>query len=151
MGNQNVGKTSIINVFMDGNSQKGQRKEATKVIQDFTKVVSVTDKQNQAHKLKLNIWDAAGEAQVHNLAHLFLRDAQVGILCYSIDNKNSFDQLNEWAEHLKDREDDMFIVIVGSKSDLAANRAVPAIFARKLKEDIPNCKFTIETSAFENI
>ena len=45
----------------------------------------------------------------------------------------------------------MFIVIVGSKSDLAANRAVPAIFANKLKKDIPNCRFTIETSAFENI
>ena len=45
----------------------------------------------------------------------------------------------------------MFIVIVGSKSDLAANRAVPAVFAQRLKKDIPNCKFTIETSAFENI
>ena len=45
----------------------------------------------------------------------------------------------------------MFIVIVGSKSDLAANRAVPGIFAKRLQSEMPNCKFTIETSAFENI
>ena len=45
----------------------------------------------------------------------------------------------------------MFIVIVGSKADLAANRAVPAVYAQRLKKELPNCKFTIETSAFENI
>ena len=96
------------------------------------------------------IWDAAGDTAAHNLAHLFLKDANVGILVYSIDNKNSFDQLNEWAEHLHDKQGEMFIVIVGSKSDLAANRAVPAVFAQRLKNEMPNCKFTIETSAFEN-
>jgi len=66
---------------------------------------------------------------VHNLAHLFLRDAKVGILVYSIDNKNSFDQLGEWAEHLEQMDNELFIVIVGSKSDLSDNRAVPAVFA----------------------
>ena len=38
MGNANVGKTSIINSFMEGGSQRGKKKEATKVVQDFMKV-----------------------------------------------------------------------------------------------------------------
>ena len=76
---------------MEGSSQRGRTTERTKVMQDYTKMMQVTDKQGRSHNLKLNIWDAAGEAAVHNLAHLFLRDAQVGILCYSIDNKNSFE------------------------------------------------------------
>ena len=151
MGNQNVGKTSIINAFMENNTQRGRAKARTKVIEDYTKVVEVKDSQGQAHQLKLNIWDAAGEATVHNLAHLFLREAQVGILCFAIDNKNSFDQLNEWYEHLQDKQDEMFIVIVASKSDLTQNRAVPTIFAQRLKKELPNCKFTVETSAYENI
>ena len=129
MGNPNVGKTSIIDAYMEGGSQRGKAKQATRVIQDFTKVINVADSKGGHHPLKLNIWDAAGDATVHNLAHLFLKEAQVGVLCYAIDNKNSFDQLSEWSEHLRDKEGEMFIVVVGSKSDLAANRAVPAVFA----------------------
>ena len=45
----------------------------------------------------------------------------------------------------------MFIVVVGSKNDLAHNRAVPQSYAQNLKSQFPNCKFTIETSAYENI
>ena len=62
---------------------------------------------------------------MHNLAHLFLPDARVGILVYSIDDRRSFDALQEWVTHLESRKSEMFIVIVGSKSDLANNRAVP--------------------------
>ena len=42
-------------------------------------------------------------------------------------------------------------MIVGNKSDLAANRAVPAAFATRLKNTLPNCKFVTNTSAYENI
>ena len=66
------------------------------------------------------------------MAHLFLTDARVGVLCYAIDNKKSFDQLSEWYDHLESKQSEMFIVIVGSKSDLAKNRAVPAVFAQNL-------------------
>jgi len=83
--------------------------------------------------------------------HMFVKDARVGVLVYSIDNKNSFDQLTEWAEHLEPHSKDLFIVIVGNKSDLATNRAVPAAFATRLKNTLPNCKFVTSTSAYENI
>ena len=66
------------------------------------------------------------------MAHLFLNDARVGVLCYAIDNKKSFDQLNEWAELLENKSGEMFVVIVGSKSDFAQSRAVPAVFAQTL-------------------
>ena len=118
MGNANVGKTSIINSFLSNSSMKGKPKQNTKVMQDFTKVISVNDKQGHTHELTLNIWDAAGDQSVHNLAHLFLSGAQVGVLCYAIDDKRSFDQLSEWAEHLRDKQEEMFIVVVGTKSDL---------------------------------
>lgn len=90
MGDANVGKTSIIKSFVDNTSMRNKKKVNTKVIEDFTKVITVTDRKNQTHQLKLNIYDAAGDAAVHNLAHLFLHDAKVGILCYSIDNNKSF-------------------------------------------------------------
>ena len=89
---------------------------------------------------------------MHNLAHLFLTDARVGILVYSIDNKKSFDQLTEWVDHLNGREQEMFIVIVGSKSDLSPHRAVPKSFAISMKKRLgENCLFVTETSAYEDL
>ena len=86
MGNANVGKTSIISSFMEGGLQKGKIHKRTDVINDYTRLVNVDE-----HKVQLNIWDAAGDSSVHNLAHLFMKDARVGVLVYAIDNKKSFD------------------------------------------------------------
>ena len=38
-------------------------------------------------KLQLNIWDAAGDNNVKNLAHLFVNNVQCGILVYAINSK----------------------------------------------------------------
>ena len=91
MGNKDVGKTSIINSFLSSQSIKGQKKEFTNVMQDYSKVINVNDSDGRNHELTLNIWDAAGDENIHNLAHLFLSGAQVGVLCYSIDDKRSYD------------------------------------------------------------
>ena len=49
MGNANVGKTSIINAFIENNSMRGRTKPQTNVIKDFKKVISVKDGNNQKH------------------------------------------------------------------------------------------------------
>ena len=121
-------------------------------MEDYTKAITVKDNSGKQHELTLNIWDAAGDERLHNLAHLFLGGAQVGVLCYAIDDKRSYDQLATWADHIADKaEDEMFTVIVGSKSDLTDHRAVPLHYAKRMQKDTPNCRFTMETSAFENI
>ena len=104
----------------------------TTVVQDFSKVVELTDDNNKKQWLKMNIWDAAGDNKVVNLAHLFLRDVQVGILCYGIDNKRSFDELDQWYELIRNEcGDNAFLVLVGTRSDLTEARAVPVNFGRQ--------------------
>ena len=49
MGNANVGKTSIINAFIENSSMRGRNKLRTDVIKDFKKVVSVKDDNNARH------------------------------------------------------------------------------------------------------
>lgn len=61
----------------------------TQIIADSCKVIEVTEG-GKRHKVKLCIWDAAGDAGLHNLAHLFVRDIQVGVLVYSINSQISF-------------------------------------------------------------
>ena len=86
MGNANVGKTSIINAFITQKSMRSHDKILTNVGNDYTHVYNVKDDAGDMHELTLSIWDAAGEATVHNVAHLFLEGAKVAVLCYSIDD-----------------------------------------------------------------
>jgi len=83
MGDPAVGKTSIIRTFMEG--KPSLRPERTTMVSDFCRVVDV-QLDGKKYRIKLNIWDAAGDGDVHNLAHLFVRDVQVGILVYGINS-----------------------------------------------------------------
>ena len=74
------------------------------MVQDFGKRVKVENTDGTSTSIKLNIWDAAGDGSVHNLAHLFVYNVQVAILVYSIDSKRSFDDVDDWYKHLKEKE-----------------------------------------------
>ena len=94
------------------------------MVQDFHKKVTVDNDDGTVTNLTLNIWDAAGDSNVHNLAHLFVHNVQCGILVYGVDSKVSFDALIEWHKHLKDNNEDCLLALVGNKSDLQDARAV---------------------------
>ena len=92
MGEPKVGKTSIIKAFVDNKNQQTTYQQ-TNVVSDFSKLVKVQDQNGVDQRIQLNILDAAGDASLHDLAHLFLRDVQCGVLIFSIDSKRSFDKL----------------------------------------------------------
>lgn len=110
---------------MENASQKGRHIGHTNnVVNDFVRTVNVDTDYDQSQLLKMNIWDAAGDQNVHNLAHLFVKDVQCGILTYSVDSRMSFDQLDEWNRHLQEANEDCLVVVVGNKSDLSDARSV---------------------------
>lgn len=110
--------------------------------------MQVTTDNGQSAKLQLNIWDAAGEANVHDLAHLFLRDVQCGVLVFSIDSKVTFDALDEWKEHLENQN--VLLVLVGNKSDLDQDRQVSHAAAMESLNDL-GCAFYHETSSWNDL
>ena len=101
MGDAKVGKTSIIKAFIDDELQRDKKIKPTSVISDFSKQMVVKNDDGTSTTLQLNIWDAAGEADVHHLAHLFLKDVQCGVLVFDITSKRSYDELAQWMEHLE--------------------------------------------------
>ena len=93
------------------------------MLSDFCRIMEVEDG-GKRHKVKLNIWDATGDAKLHQLAHLFVRDVQVGVLVYGINKRESFENLDQWIEHLEEANEDFVIFLVGNKADLDNQRAV---------------------------
>jgi small GTP-binding protein len=76
-------------------------------------------------KVKLQIWDTAGQERFRSMAPLYYRGAHVCILLYDISDRESFHDVKEWLEELKNNvPDDTVIYVVGSKADRTARRAV---------------------------
>ena len=72
------------------------------------------------------------------------------ILCYGVNNKESFEEVEYWMREIrKYARDDVCVILVGTKSDLSDERVVSTEEGRKLAES-EGIKF-FETSAKENL
>ena len=53
-------------------------------------------------KMKLQIWDTAGQEAFRSVTKIFYRAADVVFLCYSIVNRSSFHNLESWLQEVLD-------------------------------------------------
>jgi len=142
LGEQAVGKTSIITRFMydtfDSNYQ------ATIGIDFLSKTMYLDDR-----TVRLQLWDTAGQERFRSLIPSYIRDSSVAVVVYDISNKASFANCDKWIEDVRsERGGEVVIMLVGNKTDLSEKRQVSSeegeAKARKL-----NVLF-IETSAKSN-
>ncbi|CAD8155594.1 unnamed protein product [Paramecium octaurelia] len=112
LGNSGVGKSSIVKRYcfdqFDQNNQSNLGADCAQKEMEF-----------QNNKIKLQIWDTAGQEKFRSLVPLFLRNAHVAIIVYDITQKSSFTQLKEWVSSLEQIcPKNNFFVLVGNKCDL---------------------------------
>ena len=115
LGEAAVGKTSIIRRFYD---------ETFDFTESSTISMSYVDKivELDGKKYKLNIWDTIGQESYRTVTQLFLNNSKLVIMVYSIDDKNSFTNLNFWYElYEKQLSKEAVLGIIGNKSDLVNN------------------------------
>jgi small GTP-binding protein len=74
--------------------------------------------------IKFQIWDMCG-AENYRISLLQLyRNANLGILVYSITSRESFDNLKNWIIKLRDKAPLSKIILIGNKCDLEDQRKV---------------------------
>jgi Ras-related protein Rab-6A len=142
IGDQAVGKTSIISSFMYGTFETHY---ASTIGIDFvSKSVPVDD-----GTVRLQLWDTAGQERFRSLIPSYIRDSHVAVVVFDLTNRKSFDSTQRWIADVRaQRGKDVIIVLVGNKTDLADQREVSSaeVEARASEEDI----MFIETSAKDN-
>ncbi|KAI5954595.1 ryh1 [Candida jiufengensis] len=145
LGDQSVGKTSLITRFMYDTFDETY---ATTIGIDF---LSKTMYLEEGKTIRLQLWDTAGQERFRSLIPSYIRDSHVAVICYDITNKKSFLNLDKWIHDVKvERGDDVIIVLVGNKSDLANDkRQVTVEDVEALHQKIGS-KFFIETSTKAN-
>mmetsp|Transcript_70087 Transcript_70087/g.131018 ORF Transcript_70087/g.131018 Transcript_70087/m.131018 type:complete len:214 (-) Transcript_70087:39-680(-) len=118
LGEQAVGKTSIITRFMydtfDNNYQ------ATIGIDFLSKTMYLEDR-----TVRLQLWDTAGQERFRSLIPSYIRDSSAAIVIYDITNRSSFFNTTKWIEDVRqERGSEVVIILVGNKTDSSDRRQV---------------------------
>ena len=97
--------------------------------------------------IKLQIWDTCGQEVYRSIIGSFYRNSSLAIIVYSIDNENSFNNIESWLNELKSKGNpDINIILVGNKADLEDKREITKDMANDLCEK-NKIKYFFESSA----
>lgn len=118
LGDQSVGKTSIITRFMYDKFDNTY--QATIGIDFLSKTMYLEDR-----TVRLQLWDTAGQERFRSLIPSYIRDSSVAVIVYDVTNRQSFTNTIQWIEDVRnERGSDVIIVLVGNKTDLVEKRQV---------------------------
>ena len=97
--------------------------------------------------IKLQIWDTCGQEVYRSLISSFYRSASLAIIVYSIDNEESFNNIEKWLNDIKTQSSpDVKIFLIGNKADLDDKRKITREQGEKFYNEHKISFFT-ETSA----
>ena len=86
--------------------------------------------------IKLQIWDTCGQEIYKSLISSFYRNATLAMIVYSIDSKETFNNIKVWLKEIKlQSSPDIKIFLIGNKADLEDNRQVKIDEATQLKNE----------------
>jgi small GTP-binding protein len=78
--------------------------------------------EEQKH-MKLSLWDTAGQETYKSITRSYFRGASGALLVFDISRRNTFASVTAWLHDLRQiAEDDIVVVLVGNKSDLARDK-----------------------------
>ncbi|KZS88342.1 GTP binding protein [Sistotremastrum niveocremeum HHB9708] len=118
LGDQSVGKTSLITRFMYDTFDNTY--QATIGIDFLSKTLYLEDR-----TVRLQLWDTAGQERFRSLIPSYIRDSSVAIVVFDITNRASFLSTTKWIDDVRsERGNDVIIVLVGNKADLSDKRQV---------------------------
>ena len=121
-GDPNVGKKSLSSRFLR-NLFVSDSKMTIGV--DFEVKSLMVDRK----KVKLQVWEFAGEERFRFLLPTYVRGARGGFFMYDITNYSSIAHIDDWLTIVKKeiKSEDIFpIIVLGNKADLKENREVAA-------------------------
>ncbi|KZV30110.1 hypothetical protein F511_19653 [Dorcoceras hygrometricum] len=157
IGDSAVGKSQILSRF--ARNEFSLDSKATIGVEFQTRTLVIQHK-----SVKAQIWDTAGQERrtelstATNLSLLMIvnryravtsayyRGAMGAMLVYDITKRQTFDHIPRWLEELRAHADkNIVIILIGNKTDLEDQRAVPTEDAKEFaqKEEL----FFLETSA----
>ena len=116
IGDSSVGKSNFLFKFIEG--QFSPLHVATIGFDYKSRIITLP---NFKKKVKLQVWDTAGQEKYMSVNKNLFQRVQGVILMYDITSRETFERLNIWLNIIKQMTNDIPIVLVGNKLDLEDN------------------------------
>ena len=143
IGDSKTGKTSIINRYL------GQEFSIDMISNIGIDKQEVIRKMKDGNEMKIIIWDTAGQERFHSISSGTIKNSQGIIVCFALNDKNSFDNVLTWLQDVREISSKIPIVLFGNKCDLIEERKVTNEEAKEFADN--NEIIYFETSAKDNI
>ena len=86
--------------------------------------------------IKLQICDTCGQEVDRSLISSFYNNASLAIMVYSINNENSFNNLDFWLNEIRTKANpDINIILIGNKNDLENERKIPKDLGQEFSDN----------------
>eukprot|EP00162_Nutomonas_longa_P012994 comp21363_c0_seq1/m.46024 comp21363_c0_seq1/g.46024 ORF comp21363_c0_seq1/g.46024 comp21363_c0_seq1/m.46024 type:complete len:219 (+) comp21363_c0_seq1:242-898(+) len=128
VGNGGVGKTSLIQRFVNGTYTDTYKK---------TIGVDFLDKEHTAGNgevVNMMIWDTAGQDEFETVTRVYYRGAAACIIAFSIIDRDSFEAVEKWKSKVDAECGDIAMVLMQNKMDLIDDAVVDIKEADRLAE-----------------
>ena len=143
VGDSGVGKTCLLSMYVKGIIEQTI---PTIAVEFCTKEIELYD----GTKIKVQLWDTAGEERFKSLAMTYYRKANGILLLFDVTKKSSFMACKNYLEEVRINSDKKCVIyLVGNKIDLANEREITKEEAENFAKK-ENIKY-IETSAVKNM
>ena len=118
LGNSDVGKSSLLLRFVD--SVWNDAFVPTIGVDFKVKTLEINNK-----KVKMQIWDTAGEERFRTVGSTYFRGAHGILLLYDVTNRDSFKNLENWLIEIeKNSSEKVLKILLGNKCDLNDDREI---------------------------
>ena len=146
VGDKSVGKTSIINQFIE-----------KQFINEYIPTIG-SDKikkeiEIEGKKLNLEIWDTVGQEQYRAVNKIFIKNAQIALIVYDITNRKSFENLNNWYNLIFEinKDSNVIVGVTANKTDLYENQVVDSEEGKNFADEKKISFFETSAKDYESI
>ena len=141
LGDSCVGKSSLIERFKSNSFNSKQT--ATITLEHHNLIIKVN-----SSIVRMQIWDTAGQEKFDSIASTYYKSADVVIFVYSINIRNSFERVSQWAKQVEEYssiDEQQIRILIGNKVDLNNERVVSTDEGKDLAKKI-GCVHFVEVS-----
>ncbi|BGP13080.1 hypothetical protein JCM10213_000915 [Rhodosporidiobolus nylandii] len=133
LGDAACGKSSLLVRLTDDRFL--QHSEPTIGVEFGSRIVELNEGKDAGKKIKLQIWDTAGQENFRAITRSYYRGANGALLVFSLTSHQSFANCKGWLADLRAwGEEDLLILLVGNKGDVV-REAGPDGEKREVEEE----------------
>lgn len=131
LGDGGVGKTSLLNRFVD----KSFDQEYKSTI--GTNIMRIDYKVLEKVTVAFALWDLAGQEYFQRVRQMYLSGCQAALFVYDVTRPDTLQNLKKWMNELTSvAGEEVKMLMVGNKTDLVEDRKVSLEEGKKLAEDL---------------